>query len=161
MAVAIIAVAGLFMIRFFRVVWTATQASGSMAPTIAANSTVTIESFSYWFRNPQRGEIVVYQTQGLIGTPADQLFIKRVVGLPGEQMIISNGFLFVNGGAVTITNEFGPIIFHTLPSESLTIVTNLTIPTGSYFVIGDNASNSLDSRMHGPVPRAQIIGLVR
>jgi signal peptidase I len=135
-----------------------TMPSNSMAPTIKSNQPMTLERITYWTRDPERGEIVAHLSNGLDGMPANQMFIKRVIGLPNEHLILSNGTLLINGHPITLTNQYGPLTFPNPPGD-LGLITNLTLRPNEYFLIGDNSSNSYDSRLHGPVLRSKIIGL--
>jgi signal peptidase I len=148
------------LLSVFGMVRTVKMPTSSMAPTIPSNSHVTIERFTYWVRDPLRGEIVTYKTDGIPDLPRGQIFLKRIIGLPNEHLVISNGLLLINSQPVLITNQYGPIIIHPLPGMGAPAITNLTIPPDSYFVIGDNTSNSVDSRLHGPIPRTNIFGLM-
>jgi signal peptidase I len=109
---------------------------------------------------PKRGDIIVFSDSGLgnyLPGPTKQL-IKRVIGLPGDHLVISNG-------AITIYNKQHPKGFDpdkTLPyDENLPITTgstNIIVPKNDVFVCGDNRVDSLDSRVFGPVPVKNIIG---
>jgi signal peptidase I len=149
----------LVLLLGFGVVSPARLPTSSMAPTIPSNSIVTMERFTYWRRDPARGEIVTFKTEGILELPQHQIYVKRVIGLPSEHLVISNGLLFINSHPVVITNQYGPIVIHPLPVFA-SAITNLTIPAKSYFVIGDNTSNSLDSRVFGPIPRTNILGRI-
>ena len=109
---------------------------------------------------PKRGDIIVFVENGLYGlndSGSDQL-IKRVIGLPGEHIVIKNGY-------VTIYNKTHPKGFRpdsTLPYGKVIPYTgdniDLVIPKNEVFVMGDNRGDSLDSRIFGPVPVSNIIG---
>ena len=109
---------------------------------------------------PKRGDIIVFVENGLYGlndSGSDQL-IKRVIGLPGERVVIKNGY-------VTIYNEVHPKGFRpdaTLPYGKVIPYTgdglDLVVPKNEVFVMGDNRGDSLDSRIFGPVPVSNIIG---
>lgn len=127
----------------------------SMEPNFYENEYLIIDEISYRMREPERGEIVVFRY------PLDpqQYFIKRVIGLPGEQVTISNG-------KITIKNETNPDGFVLdesayLPSDVYT-AGEKKIDTGpnEYFVLGDYRSASMDSRVFGPVSKALITGKV-
>ncbi|HEV2403316.1 MAG TPA: signal peptidase I [Candidatus Saccharimonadales bacterium] len=108
---------------------------------------------------PDRGDIVIFNTNGLpdFGEDGKQL-IKRVVALPGEQVVIKNGTLNVynkqhpQGFSPDATLPYGKAITSTQGDESI------TVPKNSIFVCGDNRGDSLDSRIFGPVPTTNIVG---
>jgi signal peptidase I len=109
---------------------------------------------------PKRGDIVVFVENGLYGlndSGSDQL-IKRVIGLPGERVVIKNGYVTIynklhpKGFKPDATLPYGKVIPYT--SDSL----DLVVPKNEVFVMGDNRSDSLDSRIFGPIPVSNIIG---
>jgi signal peptidase I len=134
-----------------------------MAPATIASDHIFSEGFTYLFRVPRRGEIVVFNTEGLPAVTVKGFFFKRVAGLPGESVRIEEGRLFVNGEPVELSNDAGPIEYRypvgpepgRLPEGR-----SMTIPERCYFVLGDNSSNSYDSRFWGMVPEEAIIGRV-
>lgn len=109
---------------------------------------------------PQRGEIVIFAEPGLeaYGRSAKKQLIKRVVGLPGDRIVINNG-------VVTIYNTESPEGFNPdgmVPYGEIAQPTggqiDMVIPEDHVFVLGDNRSNSLDSRAFGPVHANDIVG---
>ncbi|HEY8486098.1 MAG TPA: signal peptidase I [Limnochordales bacterium] len=119
----------------------------SMLPTLHDGERLMVDKLSYRFREPQRGEIVVFRYPA---NPREH-FIKRVIGLPGDVVEIRGGHVYVNGVALEepyLTSptwgQFGPV----------------RVPAGRYFVLGDNRNNSEDSRYPqvGFVPRALLEG---
>lgn len=110
---------------------------------------------------PDRGDVIVFNRSGMeTGTinQGDKQLIKRVIGLPGERIVVKDG-------TITVYNNENPDGFN--PDEntdwSNTISTtqgdeDLFIPEGSVYVCGDNRMNSLDSRVFGPVPAKDIVG---
>jgi signal peptidase I len=84
--------------------------------------------------------------------------VKRIIGEPGEHLRVVDGKLFINDREETVRSAFGPIAIIAPYSQSLQ--TDLVIPRGQYFVIGDNAINSYDSRHFGPIPAENIKGRV-
>lgn len=124
--------------------------SGSMEPTLQINDRLIIDKISYNFRQPQRGDIVVFSpTEALKQQNFKDAFIKRVIGLPGETVEVKGGRVYVNDQALReqyIEEEpeysYGPV----------------TVPEDNYLVLGDNRNNSYDSHYWGFVPRNNIIG---
>lgn len=146
--------------------------SSSMEPTLQINDRMVVEKITYRFREPRRGEIAVFEGDELgappegedtlgrvvrgvgqfIGiVPADARdFVKRVAGLPGDEILIESGQLFVNGEAIEEPyvvygdeSDFGPV----------------TVPDDRLFFLGDNRPNSSDSRRGlGFVPIDDLVG---
>jgi signal peptidase I len=134
----------------------------SMVPTVLDGDYVLIDKVSPRFSDYQRGDIVVFNPpQGEGAVP----FIKRVIGLPGDTVRLENGRVYVtpaHGNAVRLDEPYvntGPDgkPEATLPRDAEGTST-WTVPSGSYFVLGDNRSVSEDSRFFGPVARTLIIG---
>jgi signal peptidase I len=116
---------------------------------------VLANRFIYHFRDPKRGEIVVFDTPPAAAQRcgAGGTFVKRIVGLPGDLWEERDGFVFINGRKLEEpylqpTRRDG----QTYPARK--------IPPGQYFMMGDNRSQSCDSRIWGPVPRENLIGQV-
>ncbi|HYC83153.1 MAG TPA: signal peptidase I [Candidatus Paceibacterota bacterium] len=123
----------------------------SMYPTFEDGQYLIIDEFSYHFRTPERGEVVIFRY------PKDpsKYFIKRVIGLPGETVSISRG-------TVAITTKDGETVNLDEPyinAEGYETQTT-TLKDDQYFVMGDNRPLSLDSRSWGPVEEEKIKGRV-
>lgn len=123
--------------------------SPSMVPTIQVQDRFLLNKTAYWFKSPQRFQIVVFKPPARAGVKDD--FVKRIIGLPGEMIKIHGGVVYINDQPLPepyITpdrapiGEFGPYI----------------IPEGNVFVMGDNRNNSQDSRYWGPLPLENIKG---
>jgi signal peptidase I len=126
--------------------------SESMVPTLKVWDRVLINKLAYDLEGPQRGDIVLFESPD----GGEEPLIKRVVALPGDTLELRRGELFVNGTEVDEpyvrreacargtprTCSFGP----------------KTVPENHVFVMGDNRTNSLDSRFFGPVPEGNLIG---
>jgi signal peptidase I len=132
-----------------------------MTPAVSAGDHIMMEAISFLSRQPRRGDIVVFKTDGIATLPPATIYLKRVAGEPGDHVRISGGRLFVNDKQVSLSNAVGEIVYD-LPPNAATFspLTDLTVPTGCFFVLGDNSTNSFDSRFWGSVPRANIIGRV-
>ena len=128
----LIAVVLAFFIRYF-VVELYMVEGPSMRPTLVNGERLVVNKFIYRFKQPVRGEIIVFKF------PSDPSrdFIKRVIAIPGDTIEIKDGRVFVNGQLLNETY----ILEKTRGSYPLA-----TVPAGHIFVMGDNRNNSEDSR---------------
>ncbi len=120
----------------------------SMQSNFEPGQYALVSKASYGLGSPQRGDVVVLYRPGF---PTEEL-LKRVVGLPGEEIAIRDGRVQINGRELDESAYLGDIETANLSST--------TVPSGAYFVLGDNRSVSQDSRSFGPVPREVIVGKV-
>ena len=135
--------------------------TGAMTPAVSAGDHVMMEAMTFVTRNPRRGDVVVFRTDGIALLPSATFYVKRVAGEPGDHLRISDGKLFVNDKQVLLSNAAGPIVYDLPPhAETFSPKLDLTVPEGCYFVLGDNSTNSFDSRFWGSVPRGNILGRV-
>ena len=163
-AVAIVLLVKAYVVNPYRI------PSSSMEPTLHCaqpasgcearfSDRVLANRFIYHLRDPRRGEIVVFDTPDAarVKCGAGGTFVKRLIGLPGETVELrlrrGEGYVFVNGRQLDepylgdgrrSTEEFGPV----------------KVPQNAYFMMGDNRSQSCDSREWGSVPRQNLIGKV-
>ena len=121
--------------------------SGSMIPTLEIGDRVLVNKFIYRFTEPERGDIVVFRS---VDNPDEDL-IKRVVGVPGDEIAVRRGRLILNGEP-----QKEPYTNKNFPDRSFYART--TVPEGHVFVMGDNRGNSADSRVFGPLPKKNIEG---
>ncbi len=129
----------------------------SMVPNFQSGEYVLTDKISYRFRNPERGEVVVFHAPEAAhcpkGTGCD--FIKRVIAIPGETVEIKNNHIYINGKI--LKEKYIPDDFETRPGE-YTRGRSITIRSDEYLLIGDNRPCSSDGRVWGPVPKDQIVG---
>lgn len=148
--------------------------SESMTPQLAVNDRVVVSKISYRLHEPRRGDIVVFDNPSEVGNgsgngsnfvvrffrgigeavgvvqPSTEEFIKRVVALPGETVEAKDGRVYIDGRLLeepylrpeAVTADFAP----------------RTIPPDRLWVMGDNRSNSADSRVFGPIERGSVVG---
>ena len=126
--------------------------SGSMRPTLMEGDRILVNKFIYRFREPQRGDIIVFRY------PEDRKreFIKRLIGRSGEAVGIRAGRVLINGQPLE-TPPFSAFAYENhgdLADSNATV----TVPPGMYFVLGDNSGSSRDSRFWGFVPKDDVLG---
>ena len=122
------------------------QVSGlSMAPHISSGEVVLINTLAYRFGAPMRGDIIAFHHDG--DTP--EVYIKRVVGMPGDRVRIDRGAVYVNGSKLDETY---------VRYQDARSFPEVTIPADTLYVLGDNRANSEDSRFFGAVAENRIIG---
>jgi len=126
----------------------------SMEPNFHDKEYLIIDELTYRFDDPRRGDIIVFRY------PNDpkQHFIKRVIGLPGERVVVAGGKVRIFDRA----NPQGAILDESsyLDTSATGGDRDVTLGDGEYFLMGDNRAASLDSRIFGPVPRQYITGRV-
>ena len=160
----------LFWLQPFR------DAGRCMEPTLRAGDLFIVNRLSYITAGPQRGDVVLFNPAKLPirQTDLDTSWIKRVAGIPGDKISIHPPFLYLNGSPLTTPEIFATIgerkegyKGYTLPEPKHyphpaldTESDSLTLSENEYFLVGDNTTNSLDSRYFGAVPRAAILGKV-
>ena len=126
----------------------------SSYPTIKPEEKVISEKISYYLHALNRGDFVILQSP----KNSEVDFIKRIVGLSGEKLRISNGKVFINGGLLDESYLYEGTF--TAPESYLAENSETLIPDGHFFVMGDNREHSSDSREFGPVSQDNIVGRV-
>ncbi|MDY6867633.1 MAG: signal peptidase I [Chloroflexota bacterium] len=116
----------------------------SMKPTLEPGQFLLVNRVSYKLGRPHIGDIVVFHAPGV----SDQDYIKRVIGLPGDEIRVENGTVYINNRPL-----YEPYI-----SEQPNYTGSWMVPEGEYFVLGDNRNNSSDSHLWGFVPEEDIVG---
>jgi len=122
----------------------------SMRPTFQHGQRLLVNKAVYRFREPKRGEVIVFHP------PNNQQndYIKRIIGLPGESVEISEGRVYIHRG----NREVWPLDEPYIREETTRSFWGDVIPKDEYFVLGDNRNNSEDSRAGWTLPRQNIIG---
>jgi len=121
----------------------------SMEPNFSTGDYLVVDEVTYYFREPVRGEVVVLHNP----TNESEFFIKRVIGLPEEQILVSDNKVFVNGERIDEAY---------LPTGiSMADTPPFQLGEEEFFVMGDNREVSFDSRSWGPLGLHQIVGVVR
>jgi signal peptidase I len=155
--------------------------SGSMEQTLDVNDRILVEKVSYWFGEPQRGDIIVFKDPGdwlgaeggsqpsnpltkalsFIGLyPEGGHLVKRVIGVGGDHVRCHDGVVQVNG--VNLDEKS----YVTLAPEACAGFWSVNVPQGKLWVLGDNRENSADSRAHmgdpggGFIPVDDVVGKV-
>ena len=128
----------------------------SMEPSFYEGEYLIVDEISYRFKDFKRGDVIVLKYKDKQGI--SEFLIKRIVGLPGEEVIISNG-------KVLIKNEENPDGYYLEEdylSENIETFGNIKelVSEDNYFILGDNRPNSLDSRYFGSILKDQIVGRV-
>src|SRR3989338_338635 len=124
----------------------------SMEPTFKDGEYLIIDELSYLLRSPGRGEVTVFRY------PQDpaKFFIKRIIGLPGETVIIKDGSVVIQNDAhpdgILLEQTYLPLSLETAPNE------HTTLGAGEYFVLGDNRLKSFDSRQWGVLGEEFLVG---
>jgi signal peptidase I len=148
MAAAVAIVLHTFVLQTFYI------PSGSMEPTLNVGDRIVVSKLSTELGSVHIGEVLVFRSppgeHQVCGGPAVPYLVKRVVGLPGDQMSSAGNTIYVNG--VALNQPWAH-------STSLgTQIGAVTVPRGHYFMLGDNETTSCDSRYWGPLSAKLVVG---
>jgi signal peptidase I len=124
----------------------------SMFATLDDQDYLIANKIDYRLHAPQRGDIIILRPP----TDNSKDFIKRIIALPGERLLISNGFVYINGHK--LDEPYLPEAWSTLDNWSPAGPDGTVVPPNSYFVMGDNRNRSQDSRIFGFIGRDRIDG---
>ncbi|WP_206459773.1 signal peptidase I [Anaerovorax sp. IOR16] len=124
----------------------------SMMPTLNENDYIFLSKQSYTFGEPKYGDIVVFHSDLKTAEGKEKMLIKRIIGLPGDVISIADGVVFRNGQPLDEP--------YTLEQYTSTIMSDITVPEDSLFVMGDNRQNSIDSRDPdvGCIEQSRLVG---
>jgi signal peptidase I len=116
----------------------------SMEPTLHTNEYVMLDKLSYLFHQPARGDIVVFKYPY---APSED-YIKRVIGLPGDHVVVQDGHVYVNGRRLDERYIANPPDY----------ADDRVVPKGDLYVLGDDRDNSSDSHEWGLLPQKDLVG---
>jgi len=136
-----------FVIQAFKI------PSESMYPTLKKGDKLFVNKFIYRFREPQRWEIIVFKYP----EEPKKDFIKRLIGLPGEEVEIRDGKIYINGDSPPPPAEIADTVYYNQPPFGAR-GQKVRVPPDAYFALGDNSLSSRDSRYWGFVPRKYLVG---
>lgn len=122
--------------------------SGSMEPTLRPGDQVLVDKLAYRGDLPSRGDLAAFQRPG-----SGDVFLKRVVGLPGDTVEMRDGYLYVDHKRLR-----EPFVDHSRVDS--VFFGPVHVPRGRVFLMGDNRGDSIDSRDFGAIPRDDLIGRV-
>lgn len=147
--IAFAVIAALFIKNY--VIINANIPSGSMENTIMTGDRLFGFRLAYRQKSPERGDIIIFK----FPDDEEENYVKRVIGLPGESVIISEGKIYIDGSPVPLEEDY--------LKEEWTVATgpySFEIPEDSYLVLGDNRNNSFDARYweHTYVTEDEILG---
>ena len=148
--IALFSMLGYFLIS--RYVISVVEVQGrSMVPTLKDGERYFLNRLAFYVRTPARGELVVLRDPG-----HEDCAVKRIVGCPGDSLLIQDGAVYVNGERLAEPY---------LAPGTQTLAANrkgarFFLDRDNYFLLGDNRSCSEDSRVYGPVTRREIVGLI-
>ncbi len=152
--VVLVAVVTVFIIRSF-LVQPFLVSGASMEPNFGDKNYLLVDEISYRFRDPQRGEVIVFKYPNNPST----FYIKRIVGLPGEKVEIKQGGVYISSSG---SSEKSALKENYLVPELKTAGNAaVTLGQNDYFVLGDNRNYSYDSRSWGVLDKKYIVGLAR
>lgn len=165
LVVVVVAVGLAVLLRIF-VVQTFFIPTGSMEPTLQKGDRIVVDKLSFDLHGVEQGNIVVFtrpSDEHCGGPPVSDL-VKRVIGLPGETISLNgHGDVEVNGKRLDETWLPSSVQGSTYPGPpggAFSLAQPFKIPANHYFVMGDNRTDSCDSRYWGPISGSQIVGKV-
>jgi signal peptidase I len=135
-----------------------------MSPTIQPNESVVADMSAFRRSGPQRWDVVVFHSPSKETlTQRQEIWVMRVIGLPGESLEIRDDGVYIGGKCETQPDRMAGIHYVASVSRSPRPAVSYPykISAGTYFLVGDNSTNSFDSRFWGALPKQSILGKVR
>jgi signal peptidase I len=124
----------------------------SMEPNFPNGEYLLTDKLSYRFNEPNRGDVIVFEAPGQQG----EEYIKRIIALPGERVLIMNDLVYINGEV--LNESYIPEKLRLSPGSFIKEGQEILVPSNNYFVLGDNRPFSSDSRAWGTVSEDAITG---
>ncbi len=133
--------------------------SGSMLPTLQVGDRIVVDKLSYRLHGVDRGDVVVFRRPPLEQADYADL-VKRVIGLPGDTVALSGGRVYIDGKPLSEPwlPDPAPVSSPSPLPEAFSLNHPFTVPPGEYYVMGDNRTDSEDSRYFGPIAASLIVG---
>ena len=129
----------------------------SMVPNFVDKEFLLTEKLSYQFSDPERGDVVIFKAPPSEPCAAEECeYIKRVIGIPGDKVMVKSGQVYLNGELLQQT--FLPDGVLTDPGQFSQEGVEQVIPEGQYLCLGDNRKHSRDGREFGPIKKNLIVG---
>jgi len=150
----VVFIGSLFIVLYLFIMQPNQVKGASMEPSFQSGDYIFTSKVTYKFRKPDRGDIVVFKSP----KNPDIDYIKRIIGLPGDKVIISNGVVSVNG--IVLNEKYISDKTNLWDNGFVKDNVPIIIPDEEVFVMGDNRPRSSDSREFGPIPIETIIGQV-
>ena len=147
-------IAGAIFVVIYAFLFRPFQVNGeSMFPNYHNGEYILTNLISLRLSKPTRGEVVVFQAP----TDKEKDFIKRVIGIPGDKVMLNGGYVYVNGTKLDESSYLNPDV-RTYGGNFLSEGREVIVPEGNLFTLGDNRTASSDSREWGFVPYEKLIG---
>lgn len=150
----IVFIGSLFIVVYFFIVQPNQVKGASMEPTFISGEYILTSKITYKFRSPHRGDVVIFRSP----KNPDIDYIKRIIGLPGDKIVIQDAKIYVNDQILEETYISADT--NLWESGYIKEGTPVSVPANMVFVMGDNRPRSSDSREFGPVPLDSVIGEV-
>jgi signal peptidase I len=129
----------------------------SMLPNFVDKEFLLTEKISYYLGDPQRGDVVIFKAPSTEPCAAEECeYIKRIIGLPGDRVMVKDGKVYLNGELLNQTFLANDVI--TMEGQYAQEGVELMVPSDEYLCFGDNRQHSRDGREFGPIKKELIVG---